>query len=153
MKPEDDSLIVTHMQTTRWEDDDAKADEPHFTDVDYFVKAMKQYHNKEDSHPIVIHCSAGIGRTGTLISIFSIIDAIEKIQEQKEALEKLEIDDSIRQDYKLWGQPRISVFGTVRKMREQRWNMVKKLVQYGFIYEYVERWVRKNQFDMFNFDN
>ena len=41
MKPEEDSLIVTHMQTTRWEDDDAKADEPHFTDVDYFVKAMK----------------------------------------------------------------------------------------------------------------
>lgn len=33
-------------------------------------------------------------------------------------------------------------------MREQRWNMVKKLVQYSFIYEYVERWVRKNRFDI-----
>ena len=26
--------------------------------------------------------------------------------------------------------------------------MVKKLVQYNFIYEYMERWVRKNAFDL-----
>lgn len=45
-------------------------------------------------------------------------------------------------------KPRISVFGAVRKMREQRWNMVKKQVQYSFIYDYLERWVRKNYFDM-----
>jgi hypothetical protein len=42
----------------------------------------------------------------------------------------------------------VSVFGAVRKMREQRWNMVKKQVQYSFIYDYVERWVRKNYFDL-----
>jgi hypothetical protein len=29
-------------------------------------------------------------------------------------------------DYPGFFKPRVSVFGAVRKMREQRWNMVKK---------------------------
>jgi hypothetical protein len=33
-------------------------------------------------------------------------------------------------------------------MREQRWNMVKRQVQYSFIYDYLERWVRKHYFDL-----
>lgn len=40
-------------------------------------------------------------------------------------------------------QRRISVFGSVRKIREQRWNMVKNKAQYAFIYEYLEHWVKK----------
>lgn len=35
-------------------------------------------------------------------------------------------------------KPRISVFGTVRRLREQRWSMVKKQVQYAFIYDFCE---------------
>ena len=47
---------------------------------------------------------------------------------------------------------RVSVFGAVRKMREQRWNMVKKQVQYTFIYEYIDRWIRKNYIDIILFN-
>ncbi len=46
-------------------------------------------------------------------------------------------------------KPRISIFGAVRKIREQRWNMVKKQVQYNFIYDYFERWAYKSSFDRF----
>ena len=56
------------------------------------------------------------------------------------------------QDYPTLNKPRLSVFGAVRKMREQRWNMVKKSAQYVFIYGYLERWVRKNIIDL-NFFN
>ena len=58
------------------------------------------------------------------------------------------IDTSVLSDFPLSRKPRISVFGAVRKMREQRWNMVKKQIQYSFIYDYFERWVRKNYFDL-----
>jgi len=38
---------------------------------------------------------------------------------------------------------RASVFGTVRKLREQRMLMVKLECQYNFIYSYLERWIEK----------
>jgi protein tyrosine phosphatase len=38
----------------------------------------------------------------------------------------------------------ISIFGTVRRLREQRWNMVKKQVQYEFIYKHMVRWAALN---------
>jgi protein tyrosine phosphatase len=62
------------------------------------------------------------------------------------------IDEGVLTDYPHSRKARVSVFGAVRRMREQRWNMVKKQVQYSFIYEYLERWVRKNRIDL-NFFN
>ena len=39
---------------------------------------------------------------------------------------------------------RLSVFGCVRKLREQRMKMVKKFEQYSFLYSYLERWLANN---------
>lgn len=53
--------------------------------------------------------------------------------------------------------PRLSIFGTVRKLREQRWSMVKNQQQYNFLYSYMNMWVeheKKNEFlddILFNF--
>lgn len=44
----------------------------------------------------------------------------------QDELQLLEVDESILEAYPLFRKPRVSVFGAVRKMREQRWNMVKK---------------------------
>ena len=40
---------------------------------------------------------------------------------------------------------RLSIFGAVRKIREQRMQMVKKECQYMFIYSYMERWMERNK--------
>ena len=39
-------------------------------------------------------------------------------------------------------EPRVSVFGTVRKLREQRCYMVKKQSQYVFLYTYMDLWIK-----------
>jgi len=70
----------------------------------------------------------------------------------QDELQLLEVDESILEAYPLFRKPRVSVFGAVRKMREQRWNMVKKQIQYTFIYEYLERWIRKNMIDLILFN-
>ena len=36
---------------------------------------------------------------------------------------------------------RVSVFGTVRRLREQRWGMVNSLKQYKFMYKFMEDWI------------
>lgn len=54
---------------------------------------------------VVVHCSAGVGRTGTLIAMAQIKMLIPKIEA-------------------------ISIFEIVRKLREQRWAMVYTATQY-----------------------
>jgi len=57
--------------------------------------------------------SAGVGRTGTLLSIFNL-DLILRETLKKKGDEK---------------KVRISVFGVVRRLREQRWGMVNTAVK------------------------
>ncbi|XP_013784438.1 receptor-type tyrosine-protein phosphatase mu-like, partial [Limulus polyphemus] len=66
--------------------------------------------NPDNKSPIIVHCSAGIGRSGTFIAI----DAL-----RNQANEEYQVD----------------VFSFVNKMRMQRINMVPTLEQYTFIYE------------------
>lgn len=66
-----------------------------------------------DSVPLV-HCSAGVGRTGTFIAMAHIRLLVEKGEE-------------------------ISVFNETRKFKEQRWGLVYTLSQYEYLYEWTER--------------
>jgi receptor-type tyrosine-protein phosphatase gamma len=75
----------------------------------------------EDNSKIVFHCSAGIGRTGTMLAIYNIIESLKILLENPS-------DDNA---------PRISIFGVVRRLREQRYCMVQTSSQYEFIYQYI----------------
>lgn len=94
--------------------------------MDFLIEKVQENIRDFPEGKIVVHCSAGIGRTGTLIAIYNIIEAIEELVSR----------DSTE------NPPRVSVFGTVRRLREQRFQMVITEIQYQYLYEYVEHYLK-----------
>ncbi|XP_045912086.1 tyrosine-protein phosphatase non-receptor type 11b isoform X2 [Micropterus dolomieu] len=72
-----------------------------------------------DTGPIVVHCSAGIGRTGTIIVIDILIDVINR--------QGLDCD--------------IDIPKTIQRVRQQRSGMVQTEAQYKFIYMAVKQYI------------
>lgn len=91
--------------------------------LDHFIKFMVE--KKEEK--AIVHCSAGIGRTGTTIALMTMIVNIYA-----------QLNNGV-------SQPVISVFGTVRRMRERRLGMVQTIEQYNFIYQFMVHWLKENK--------
>ena len=69
--------------------------------------------------PIVVHCSAGVGRTGTFISMYYLEKEIKR-----------QINDKCQ-------IIQFNIFNLVRKLKEMRLYLVQTETQYRFIYEFV----------------
>uniref|UniRef100_A0A8C7ZIN7 Receptor-type tyrosine-protein phosphatase delta n=1 Tax=Oryzias sinensis TaxID=183150 RepID=A0A8C7ZIN7_9TELE len=99
---------VRHFQFTAWPDHGVPE---HPTPFLAFLRRVKAC-NPPDAGPMVVHCSAGVGRTGCFI----VIDAMtERIKHEKT----------------------IDVYGHVTLMRSQRNYMVQTEDQYIFIHDAV----------------
>ena len=97
--------IVTHVHMEHWKDDQAVTDDQ-MQALNFVIKAGLEV-RQDPNKTVLVHCSAGIGRTGTYIALLLLIESIEYQRQQS-------------------GSALISIFGTVRRLREQRWLMVKK---------------------------
>jgi protein tyrosine phosphatase len=85
-----------------------------------FIRDINEKYTEEISDfPIVVHCSAVIGRTGTLIVIDILINQIKR--------EDVNCD--------------IDISKVVQELRKQRSGMVQIECQYEFIYEAVRKFV------------
>lgn len=83
----------------------------------------------DDNAERIIHCSAGVGRTGTFIALYSMLRRLRR--EKEDGLEKgagLQPREPDRDE----------IFEEVLRLRQQRLLMVQGDVQYGFIYDSVK---------------
>lgn len=101
---------VTQYQFIGWPDGDRPL-ACHRQSINQLLNIMIG-HLKNDEM-IAVHCSAGVGRTGTFIALAMIKICIDKDEE-------------------------MSIFEIVRKIREQRWGLVYTESQYEYLYEYAE---------------
>lgn len=118
---EEEPKIVWHFLYTLWPDFGV----PEMDDLDSFFELMElsRQHSDPDGRRI-IHCSAGIGRTGTFICLEHLIREL--------AAGAFDGDPSLLGDDD-------AVYETVDMLREQRRAMVQGGQQYNFIYDVLRK--------------
>ena len=115
------SKIVWHFLFSGWAD----YSKPEGEDREALLELLKLSGAKcSPTNPRVVHCSAGVGRTGTFIALDHLLQELESGQ-------LLAVADTD-------GDP---VFETVNQMREQRMMMVYNEMQLQFIYEVLREQV------------
>ncbi|XP_061811128.1 tyrosine-protein phosphatase non-receptor type 3 isoform X1 [Nerophis lumbriciformis] len=100
---------VTHLQYVAWPDHGVP-DDP--TDFLLFVNSARDRRRAEE--PLVVHCSAGIGRTGVLITMETALTLLDR------------------------GQP-VFPLEIVKTLRDQRAMMIQTTCQYQFVCEAILR--------------
>eukprot|EP00057_Strongylocentrotus_purpuratus_P013419 XP_011667893.1 PREDICTED: receptor-type tyrosine-protein phosphatase alpha-like [Strongylocentrotus purpuratus] len=105
MRKGEESRRVTQFHFTEWPD---KGVPKHTSSLLKFIKEVKADHGQY-THPLIIHCSAGVGRTGVVTSIDSVVAHAKRTR-------------------------MVDVFNFVTNMRQKRPYMVQTQEQYAFIY-------------------
>ena len=63
---------VTHLQTKKWADLTAPEDTKIMLDMVGAIRAISRA--QASPEPMLVHCSAGVGRTGTFIGVYKLIE-------------------------------------------------------------------------------
>ena len=105
---------------------------------------------REGERPIVVHCSAGCGRTGTFCTADSVIDMLKRQRRyhNTQAMKKshqtdgdiMDVDSDTEKDWLVKDDEDL-IFKTVSEFRLQRLSMVQTLRQFVLCYETVLEWV------------
>jgi protein-tyrosine phosphatase len=104
-----------HFYYNSWPDWDNPKDG---ADMVHFVRTVNEK-NSDASSPLVVHCSAGIGRSGTYVGIDAALTRDAWVDDDRDL-----------------------VYDLVNSMRKQRVGMVQKDTQYKYIYDQIKKAVK-----------
>ncbi|XP_067855570.1 phosphatidylinositol phosphatase PTPRQ isoform X2 [Heptranchias perlo] len=99
-------MMVTHFNFTSWPEHGVPETSAALI---HFVKLIRT-NRANDNTPIVVHCSAGVGRTGVFIALDHLIQHVN------------------HHDF-------VDIFGFVADLRSERMCMVQNLAQYMFLHQ------------------
>ncbi|MBN3283789.1 PTN11 phosphatase, partial [Polyodon spathula] len=122
----DDERTVWQYHFRAWPDHGVPGDPGGV--LDFLEEVNMKQESILEAGPIVVHCSAGIGRTGTFIVIDMLIDVI---REKGKSFQWVDCD--------------IDVPKSIQMVRSQRSGMVQTEAQYRFIYMAVQHYIETLQ--------
>ncbi|XP_036402790.1 receptor-type tyrosine-protein phosphatase epsilon-like isoform X3 [Megalops cyprinoides] len=111
--PEKQTRLVRHFHFHGWPEIGIPAEGKGMIDI---IASVQKQQQQSGNHPIVVHCSAGAGRTGTFIALSNILERVK-------------------------AEGLLDVFQTVKSLRMQRPHMVQTVEQYDFCYRVVQDFV------------
>ncbi|KAA8615852.1 PTP2 Protein tyrosine phosphatase [Pyrenophora tritici-repentis] len=149
---------ITQLQYSHWPDFGAPAHPTHLLGLieqtDAVVRSVNggspSQPDPPNSRPIIVHCSAGCGRTGTFCTVDSVLDMLKRQRQARHARQTTPMDtDSNDQlsknerDENSWvnNEDIDLIAKTVEDFRLQRLSMVQSLRQFVLCYESVMEWL------------
>uniref|UniRef100_A0A1A7X9E5 Receptor-type tyrosine-protein phosphatase kappa n=1 Tax=Iconisemion striatum TaxID=60296 RepID=A0A1A7X9E5_9TELE len=112
-KLEKQSQHVRHIHFHGWPEIGIPAEGRGMIDI---IAAVQRHQQQSGNRPIVVHCSAGAGRTGTFVALSNILERVK-------------------------AEGLLDVFQTVKSLRMQRPHMVQTMEQYDFCYRVVQDFI------------
>lgn len=151
---------ITQLQYSAWPDLGTPAHPSHVLGLvehtDAVVRASTSSEAAVSRRPVLVHCSAGCGRTGTFCTVDSVISMLKQqrmrrkrqMQQQEDGsdgdgdmkMKQLGLEDD--SDWINCDENDL-VFKAVSELRDQRISMVQCLQQYVLCYETVLEWLAK----------
>ena len=93
--------------------------------VRYVIQSNQSKLSEMRRSTILVHCSAGVGRTGTFIIMYKVMDQTEEMF----------ADNSVKTE-------KIDIFNEVLALRSKRVEMVQSWAQYRFLYKSISEYIK-----------
>lgn len=149
---------ITQLQYSHWPDFGAPAHPAHLLGLieqtDAVVRSVNggtpSQPEPKNSRPIIVHCSAGCGRTGTFCTVDSVLDMLKRQRQARHARQSspMEVDTGAKQKKNereqggwVTNEEVDLIAKTVEDFRLQRLSMVQSLRQFVLCYESVMEWL------------
>ncbi|KAF2268049.1 tyrosine-protein phosphatase-like protein non-receptor [Lojkania enalia] len=138
---------ITQLQYSHWPDFGAPAHPAHLLGLIEQCDAVVRQVNgttsasKPDppnSRPVLVHCSAGCGRTGTFCTVDTVVDMLKR---QRQANNAREYNENGVNGSWIADDEMDLIEKTVEDFRHQRLSMVQSLRQFVLCYESVLEWL------------
>eukprot|EP01132_Coremiostelium_polycephalum_P007635 gene7635-9392_t len=144
-----ESRIITHYQYEGWPDHNAPSDTEPLRFLLHTINENQQSLPVEDrNNPIIVHCSAGVGRTGTFCTVHIMMKRLEQIY----SLENTDSEGSKtgRDGLTMSKEEEkelidFNLYNIVSHLRQQRPGMVQQLEQYMFCYKILSEMIKERK--------